>query len=125
MSNGEECAGFYLLADDLCREYLETEATNANDDTSSPTAAGTSSPSASPTAMADELCFTAENDAPCLQVDTFADIRAAILASPTVVFCGGKSRISAPEHLTSLLSNSLHVRLRHPKTIERDYWSVK
>ena len=85
LSEDDECLGFYVLADDFCQQYLGSEATP------SPTIAGTTAPSSSPTTIVDGLCFFEEGDSPCLQVDTFAEIKDAVLASRVVVLCGGKS----------------------------------
>jgi hypothetical protein len=43
--------------------------------------------------MADRLCFREEYDTPCLEVDTFAEIKEAVEANPLVIFCGGKSHV--------------------------------
>lgn len=93
MSSGDGCSGFYVLADDFCQQYTESNATFPNDDTPSPTMAGTPAPTSSPTSMADALCFLEEYDTPCLEVDTFAEIKEAIEANPLVIFCGGKSDV--------------------------------
>ena len=90
MLEGGECFGFYVLADDFCQQFVANETTGANDDTPSPTIAGTPAPSSSPTTIVDGLCFVDEHDSSCLQVDTFEEIKEAVLASRVVVLCGCK-----------------------------------
>lgn len=90
MSTGGSCAGFYVLAENFCQIYVDPEVKIPNDDTTIPTVETTVAPSAAPTTIAEGLCSVEENDLPCLQVDTFLEIKEAILSSPEVIFCGGK-----------------------------------
>jgi hypothetical protein len=86
LSSGGPCYGFFVLADDFCQQYIGFEGSV------SPAPADatlTPSPSMAPSSIGDGLCSFEENDLPCVEVDTFADMQAAILVSPNVTFCGG------------------------------------
>lgn len=90
MSTGGSCAGFFVLADNICQTYIgfeEDDEPVPSEPTNPP--ANLLSPSMAPTSFADGLCEVDEDDLPCVEVDSFADMQEAILLSTSVTFCGG------------------------------------
>lgn len=91
MSIDGNCTGFWLLADHACQEFiggsLSTMSSSEAAGTISPLP--TMSPSVAPSSLAEGLCDFHEDDLPCIEVDTFTEIKEAINATSEVVFCGG------------------------------------
>lgn len=123
MLTGGPCTGFYLLADNICQPYI-----GSPDATPLPTAQPSQSlsppsqslsPSAAPTSDADQLCQFEEDDLPCIEVDTFADMQAAILASNSVTFCGGFNLEKATDEVLEL-SGEHDIRCTRTCTLSGD-----
>jgi hypothetical protein len=121
LSTGGACSGFFVLADDICQLYTVPESVSP-----APTDPPTKSlsPSMAPTSYSDGLCAIEEDDLPCIEVDTFAEMQAAISVSSSVTFCGGFS-LSKPRDEELELSDDHDIRCISTCTLSGDGTHVR
>ncbi len=91
LSIGGTCTGFFVMADDLCQEFINDDLStmSSSSELSETIVPLTMSPSLAPTSFSQGICDFEEDDLPCIEVGNFTDIQVAIEASSDVVFCGG------------------------------------
>ena len=122
LSTEEPCSGFFVLADNVCQPYIGSEGPAASSPTGS--LSTTQSPSTAPSSHADGLCAFEDNDLPCVEIESFADMQAAILGSSGVTFCGGFN-IAKPTDEVVELSDEHDIRCISTCTLNGDGTHVR